>query len=100
MRIYLDSIELPFVLLSILFAVYYAKSESHYSHTNESNKNILLILLSGIFLGLAIFTKIPVFTMFPLIAFIILKKTTETPAATPKSIVASKLSEYGLCPLF
>jgi len=73
-RIILDSIALPLFLLSILFAVYYAKSESRYSSINGSNKNILLILLSGIFLGLAIFTKMPVFTMIPLLSFIILQK--------------------------
>ena len=73
-EIFLDSIALPFILLSILFAVYYAKSESRYSSINGSNKNILLNLLSGIFLGLAIFTKMPVFTMIPLISFIILQK--------------------------
>jgi len=73
-RIILDSIALPFILLSILFAVYYAKSESRYGSINGSNKNILLILLSGIFLGLAIFTKMPVFTMIPLISFILLQK--------------------------
>ncbi len=73
-EIFLDSIALPFILLSILFAVYYAKSDSRYNSINDSNKNILLILLSGIFLGLAIFTKMPVFTMIPLISFIILQK--------------------------
>ena len=73
-EIFLDSIALPFILLSILFAVYYAKSESRYGSINGSNKNILLILLSGIFLGLAIFTKMPVFTMIPLISFILLQK--------------------------
>jgi len=73
-RIYLDSILLPFLLLSILFAVYYAKrSGSDHDHNNANNKNIILIILSGIFLGLAIFTKIPVFTMIPLIVFVILK---------------------------
>jgi Dolichyl-phosphate-mannose-protein mannosyltransferase len=73
-RIILDSIALPLFLLSILFAVYYAKSESRYSSINGSNKNILLILLSGIFLGLAIFTKMPVITMIPLLSFVILQK--------------------------
>jgi 4-amino-4-deoxy-L-arabinose transferase-like glycosyltransferase len=57
-RIWLDSIQLPFLLLSILFAAYYAKkSESHCSDSsghNERNKKIILLLLSGIFLGLAI----------------------------------------------
>lgn len=72
--ILLDSIELPFILLSILFAIYYAKSESRYSDTGRNDKNIILLLLSGIFLGLAMFTKAPVFTMIPLIAFILIKK--------------------------
>jgi Ca2+/Na+ antiporter len=70
-RIFLDSIALPFILLSILFAVY-SKSESY--NRTDSNRKILLTLLSGIFLGLAIFTKMPVFTMIPLLTFIILKK--------------------------
>jgi len=77
--ILLDSIELPFILLSILFAIYYAKSVSQNTSTNSRDKNILLILLSGIFLGLAIFTKTPVFTMTPLLAFIILKKDNRSP---------------------
>jgi hypothetical protein len=72
--ILLDSIELPFILLSILFAVYYAKTESQTTKDNKIDKNILLVLLSGIFLGLALFTKVPVFTMIPLLAFIILKR--------------------------
>jgi Dolichyl-phosphate-mannose-protein mannosyltransferase len=71
-RIFLDSIALPFILLSILFAVYSTKFEA-YNH-KDSNRKILLTLLSGIFLGLAIFTKMPVFTMIPLLTFIIVKK--------------------------
>ena len=71
--IFLDSIALPFILLSILFAIYYAKSEA-YNRSNDNNRKILLTLLSGIFLGLAIFTKMPVFTMIPLVTFIILKR--------------------------
>ena len=35
------------------------------------NKNIPLVLLSGIFLGLAILTKIPVFTMIPLVGYLV-----------------------------
>jgi hypothetical protein len=73
--IFLDSILLPFLLLSILCAVYYAKrTDSNSERHNGINKNIILIILSGIFLGLAIFTKVPVFTMIPLIAFIIIKQ--------------------------
>ena len=56
--IFLDSILLPFLLLSILCAVYYAKrSSSNSVNNNGINKNLILIVLSGIFLGLAIFTK-------------------------------------------
>ena len=94
-EIFLDSIALPFILLSILFAVYYAKSESRYNSINDSNKNILLILLSGIFLGLAIFTKMPVFTMIPLISFIILQKNhTNSSNDSNTSKLATVVSKY------
>jgi hypothetical protein len=65
--ILLDSILLPFLLLSILLAVYTSKTKSERSNST----NNILILLSGILLGLAVFTKIPAFTMIPLIAFLI-----------------------------
>src|SRR6266487_3043969 len=39
--------------------------------TTITNKNILLVLLSGIFLGLAIFTKVPVVALIPLVGFLI-----------------------------
>ncbi len=61
--IWLDSIELPFLLSSILCAVC--------MKSTKSEKKNILILLSGIFLGIAIFTKIPVFTMIPAVAFLI-----------------------------
>ena len=59
-RILLDSILLPFVLLSILFVIY----------SKDSTKKNWLILFSGVFLGLAILTKIPSFTMIPLLAYL------------------------------
>jgi hypothetical protein len=68
----LESIQLPFLLASILFALYLQPLKNG----NESNnKNILLVLLSGYLIGLAIFTKIPAFTMIPLVAFLVYKKT-------------------------
>ena len=77
-RILIDSIALPFLLLSILFAVYYAKSSGRVGsdHVNHDIKKLryFLILPSGIFLGLAIFTKLPVFALIPLIIFILLNK--------------------------
>ena len=67
--ILLDSILLPFLLLSILMAVSTKKSKSE-KNIND-NKNNILIALSGVFLGIAIFTKVPAFTMIPLVAFLI-----------------------------
>ena len=57
-RILLDSILLPFLLTSILLAL----------NSKNSKHPHLLILFSGICLGLAIFSKVSVFTMIPLIA--------------------------------
>src|SRR5919107_1035060 len=65
--ILLDSILLPFLLFSILLAVYTTKSTSE----KNNNKNNILIVLSGVLLGIAIFTKIPAFTMIPLVAYLI-----------------------------
>ncbi len=59
--ILLDSLLLPLMLASILIAI----------HSENSQKRMPLVLVSGILLGLAIFTKIPAFTMIPLVAFII-----------------------------
>jgi 4-amino-4-deoxy-L-arabinose transferase-like glycosyltransferase len=61
--ILLDCLLLPFLLLSILLALYTTSS--------KKKTNNILILLSGIFLGLAIFTKIPAFTMIPLVGFLV-----------------------------
>jgi len=66
-RIYLDSILLPFLLLSILLGVYYNKR----GKTQNGNKNLVLILLSGICLGLAIYTKVPAIAMIPLVGTLI-----------------------------
>ncbi|MBI5698363.1 MAG: phospholipid carrier-dependent glycosyltransferase, partial [Thaumarchaeota archaeon] len=60
-RILLDSILLPFVLLSVLFAIY----------SKDSKQKNWLVLLSGIFLGLAIFTKIPAFTMILIVGYLV-----------------------------
>jgi hypothetical protein len=65
--ILLDSILLPFLLFSIFLAVYATKSKSE----KNNNNNNILIVLSGVFLGIAIFTKVPAFTMIPLVAFLI-----------------------------
>ena len=64
--ILLDSIQLPILMSSILFALYINEPNSNNKTYNKS-----ITLLSGIFLGLAIFTKIPAFIFIPLIAFVI-----------------------------
>ena len=79
--ILLDSIQLPFLLSSILFAVYNNKDQSLLTqgirrrrdnkHKNNEYKQVTSVLVSGIFLGLAIFTKIPAFTMIPLVGYLI-----------------------------
>ncbi len=66
-RILLDSILLPFLLLSILTAL----------HAKDSKHGTWLVLLSGICLGLAIFTKIPVFTVIPLVGGIVFFSNTK-----------------------
>ncbi len=75
-KIILESLLLPFLLLSILLALYTSKDQIRRNYNNKQskiikNKNILLVLLSGIFLGLSIFTKIPVFTMIPLVGYLV-----------------------------
>jgi len=75
-RIWLEPIQLPFILLSILFAIYLNKQSKsitkkallgNYLYREKS----ILSIFSGIFLGIAIFTKIPAFVFIPLVAFLI-----------------------------
>ncbi|HXG07311.1 MAG TPA: phospholipid carrier-dependent glycosyltransferase, partial [Nitrososphaera sp.] len=69
-RILLDSILLPFLLTSILFGIY-LKHPNKIDNNSKHYKKYALIILSGIFLGLAIFTKVPVVTMIPLVAYLV-----------------------------
>jgi len=69
-RVYLEAIMMPFLLSSILVALYLRESKKGDSLRPKSNyivNKYVLVLLSGILLGLAIYTKIPAFTMIPLI---------------------------------
>jgi hypothetical protein len=58
-RVLLESIQLPFVLTSILLIMYSADLKQYKKAA---------IIMSGVFMGLAIFTKIPAFTTIPLVA--------------------------------
>jgi len=63
-RIYLESLLFPLVLSSILIIVYLNSLNSLKPKTSQ-----MLILLSGILLGLAIFTKAPLVAMLPLLVY-------------------------------
>ncbi|HET7644655.1 MAG TPA: glycosyltransferase family 39 protein [Nitrososphaeraceae archaeon] len=71
-RIFLESIQLPLLLTSILLALYIKKDTNIAQNHKIGVKNISLILLSGAFLGLAIFTKVPIFVMMPLVGYVVL----------------------------
>jgi hypothetical protein len=81
-KIILESILLPFLLLSVLFALYsnYGNNNAAHFKSSIANRNvwnkikkpdIFLVLISGIFLGLSILTKVPAFTMIPLVGYLI-----------------------------
>ncbi|MGB6463310.1 MAG: glycosyltransferase family 39 protein [Nitrosotalea sp.] len=61
--ILLDSILLPFLLLSILLAIY----------SKESKHKSTFVLLSGICMGITLFTKIDMIVMLPLLIFLVYK---------------------------
>ena len=70
-RVYLESILLPFLLFAILLIVYVGSLhnlENRTKHFIFRNKS-LLVSISGFAIGLAIFTKIPIITMVPLLLY-------------------------------
>jgi hypothetical protein len=76
-RIYLDTLLMPLLLSSILFAIYIRAPNNNSTKqwpTISINKNVLVIL-SGIFLGLAIYTKVPAFTMIPLVGYLVVSNS-------------------------
>ena len=91
-KILLEPILLPFLLLSILFALYNKDNSIHFKF-NAADKNIwrskiesiFPILLSGIFLGLSIFTKVSAFAMIPLIGYLICISTSKNQSNNNKN---------------
>jgi 4-amino-4-deoxy-L-arabinose transferase-like glycosyltransferase len=88
--ILLDSILMPFVLSSILLAVYLGKNKDRDTNNDNDkiktenfgimislakNKEITLTVISGILLGLAIYTKVPAITVIPVVGFLIITNT-------------------------
>lgn len=100
-RVWLEPIQLPFILLSILFALWVQRSNNnetriteddddikgnqskdngksmtvppvHFSKIRRTRRNAFLFTtVSGAFLGIAMFTKVPAFTFIPLVGFLI-----------------------------
>jgi hypothetical protein len=81
-RVLLESIVMPLILCSILFALYikpiptgFVPKENPLQqqllHRNQQQPHLLSALLSGVFLGLAIFTKIPAITFIPLVGYLV-----------------------------
>ena len=71
-RILLDNLLLPFLLSSILFASIYARNNPHEYFAKVRHKKMITIMLAGICLGLAIFTKLTAITMIPAVGFLVL----------------------------
>jgi len=89
--ILLDSILMPFVLSSILLAIYLRRNNANsvsddingsitirnlsIKNALAKNKEIILTLVSGTLLGLAIYTKVPAITIIPVVGFLIFTNT-------------------------
>ena len=67
----IDTFLLPFLLSSILLAVHIRSSKSDRHNARNNISNNILIVISGLLLGIAIFTKVPAFTIIPLVALLI-----------------------------
>jgi Dolichyl-phosphate-mannose-protein mannosyltransferase len=68
-RIFLESIQLPFILTSILLILSLGRGQQQQLQQQQLQQQPytkITLVVSGIFLGLAIFTKIPAFTIVPL----------------------------------
>jgi hypothetical protein len=90
--ILLDSILMPFVLSSILIAIYLRRRKNDIIPSDDisvssnvknlsiknalvKNKEIILTLVSGVLLGLAIYTKVPAITIIPVVGFLVFTNT-------------------------
>jgi 4-amino-4-deoxy-L-arabinose transferase-like glycosyltransferase len=71
-RILLDNLLLPFLLTSILLASIYIRTNPNEYFAKVRHKKLIVVMLSGIFLGLSIFTKLPAFTLIPAVGFLVL----------------------------
>jgi hypothetical protein len=79
----LDAIALPFLLTSILISLYAVT----WNKNVNSDRHILLVLLSGTCLGLAILTKLPLITMIPLVSYLIYKNSKRRIGVSPLKMI-------------
>ena len=71
-RIWLESIQLPLLLASILLVTRGSNKQKTNNVSRDTKEDrILLVLISGILLGLSIFTKVPAVTMIPLVGYLV-----------------------------
>lgn len=70
-RVLIDNMMLSFLLTSILFAAKYSKYDPNEYFSRIRHKKMLTIMLSGIFFGLSILTKLTAFTMIPAVGFLV-----------------------------
>ena len=90
-RVVLESIFLPFILSSILCALYFCQprlkdtndnTNKFFNPTKTISKYLpngwILIFTSGLFLGLAIFTKITAIMMIPLLLYLIFMRSNKS----------------------
>jgi len=70
--LFLESLFLPLLLSSILFAIYVKHPENQ--REDRKRNNVSLVPISGVLMGLASFTKMPVFSFIPLVSYIIFTK--------------------------
>jgi hypothetical protein len=79
----LDNIGLPMFLTSILISL----SLQRWNNNSILHRHSFLVLLSGTFLGLAILTKIPFFTMIPLVGYLIYKNSIYLKSVLPLKMI-------------
>jgi hypothetical protein len=88
--VWLESVQLPFLLSSILFAIHAKKGSVREvsCRNNTNNRNlIILTLLSGIFLGLSIFTKMPAFTFITLVGYLLFSNISKISKRNLKTVI-------------
>src|SRR6185369_9197869 len=73
------NIAMPFLLTSILVSL----SIPTWNKNWKLHRHIILVLLSGTLLGLAILTKVPLFTMIPLVGYLVYKNSNHLKSRSP-----------------